>query len=160
VETTDLHYQDFRYGFIGFPTSDIPSHDPSPALLFEYLMEIFYNPILALVKSSVLVFLLRIGGHKKNVWWAIHVINVFNLAQMVALLLVVIFQVTPVEAAWNSEVTTVKSIGFVPFAVASGAITIATDVLVLVVPIWIFVGLKMRKAQKIGLIMLFLAGGV
>lgn len=160
ISSPRLISTDYRYGYVGFATSEVPTHDPAPALLFEYIMEIFYNPILALVKSSVLVFLLRIGGHKRNVWWAIHIINAVNMAQMVALLLVVIFQTTPVQAAWNLDVVATHTIDFVPFVIASGAITIVTDVLVLAVPIWIFFGLNMRKAQKIGLIFLFLAGGM
>ncbi|KAH8203327.1 hypothetical protein TruAng_002523 [Truncatella angustata] len=153
-------YLYFRYGYVGFPASDVPAHDPAPALLWEYIMEIFYNPILALVKTSVLGFLLRISSHNKNIRLAIYVVNFVNLAQMVALVIVVIFQTSPIEAAWNPNVEALYSVDFVQFAVASGAITIATDVLVLAIPICVFIGLNMRTAQKIGLIVLFLAGGV
>lgn len=138
----------------------IPLNDPSPGLFWEFLMEIFYNPILALVKSSVLVFLLRIGGCKSGVRRAIHIVNVVNLAEMIALFLVVIMQSIPIKAAWDLNVKATHQIEMVPFIIATAAITIATDVVVLAIPVWVFIGLNMRKAQKIGVLLIFLAGGV
>jgi hypothetical protein len=46
------------------------------------------------------------------------------------------------------------------FYITSGIITIVTDFLVLLIPIWIFTGLKMRFVAKMGLIMVFLLGGM
>ncbi|KAL1875873.1 hypothetical protein Daus18300_003064 [Diaporthe australafricana] len=153
-------YTVFRYSYVGFPKDEIPLNDPSPGLFWEFLMEIFYNPILALVKSSVLVFLLRIGGCKSGVRRAIHIVNVVNLAEMIALFLVVIMQSIPIQAAWDLKVKATHQIEIVPFIIATAAITIATDVVVLAIPVWVFIGLNMRKAQKIGILLIFLAGGV
>jgi hypothetical protein len=46
------------------------------------------------------------------------------------------------------------------FYITTAIITIVTDFLVLLIPFWVFVGLKMRLAAKIGLIVVFLIGGV
>ena len=123
-------------------------------------MQVLYNPILALVKSSILFFLLRLGGHRRRIRWAILSLNTFNLAMMVAVFLVVIFQTMPVRAYWDRSITPDYQIDGPAFYISTAIITIITDFLVLLLPFWIFLGLKMRLAPKIGIILIFLIGGV
>lgn len=124
-------------------------------------MQVLYNPILALVKSSVLVFLLRLGfGRDPKAKWMIHGLNAFNIAQMIAIFLVVVFQTIPVKAYWDWSITPSRTINGPSFYISTAAITVMTDILVLAIPIWIFSGLKMRVAAKVGLIFVFLLGGV
>lgn len=152
----------FRYSYVGFPAASVPvdTYDPTPGLFWEFLMEIFYNPLLALVKSSVLCFLLKIGGCKPGVKITIHIVNAINVAEMIALFLAVVLQTLPVRAAWDSSVTATHRIDLVPFIIATAAITITTDIIVLAIPVWIFMGLHLRMAKKVGIIIIFLAGGV
>ncbi|GJC92583.1 hypothetical protein ColKHC_01409 [Colletotrichum higginsianum] len=154
-------YMFFKYYYAGFPTSSLPEDwDPSPMLFWNWIMQVFYNPILALVKSSVLVFLLRLGGHKPGVRYAIYTLNTVNLATMVAIFLVVLFQTIPINAFWDPTIPKQREIDGPLFYIVSAIITIITDFFVLAIPFWIFLGLKMRMAAKIGLIVVFLAGGV
>ncbi|KZL81294.1 cfem domain-containing protein [Colletotrichum incanum] len=154
-------YMFFKYYYAGFPTSSLPeAWDPSPMLFWNWIMQVLYNPILALVKSSVLVFLLRLGGHKPGVRYAIYALNAINLATMVAIFLVVLFQTIPINAFWDSTIPKQREIDGPLFYIVSAIITIVTDFFVLAIPFWIFLGLKMRMAAKIGLIVVFLAGGV
>lgn len=129
-------------------------------LYWIFIMQCLYNPILALVKSSVLIFLLRIGGHRNGIWWAAHVLNAVNLMLMVAIFLVVLFQQIPIQSYWDLSITPKRTIDSETFDIATSCITIATDTLVLVLPIWLFSGLQMHIGTKIGLIMVFLASGV
>ncbi|KAF6813577.1 CFEM domain-containing protein [Colletotrichum musicola] len=154
-------YMFFKYYYVGFPTSSLPADwDPSPMLFWNWIMQVLYNPILALVKSSVLVFLLRLGGHKRGVRWAIYGLNAVNLLTMVAIFLTVLFQTIPINAFWDPSVQKQREIDGPLFYIVSAIITIITDFFVLAIPFWIFLGLKMRMAAKIGLIVVFLAGGV
>ncbi|KAF6830877.1 CFEM domain-containing protein [Colletotrichum plurivorum] len=154
-------YMFFKYYYVGFPTSSLPADwDPSPMLFWNWIMQVLYNPILALVKSSVLVFLLRLGGHKRGVRRAIYVLNAVNLLTMVAIFLIVLFQTIPINAFWDPSVQKQREIDGPLFYIVSAIITIITDFFVLAIPFWIFLGLKMRMAAKIGLIVVFLAGGV
>ncbi|OHE93120.1 hypothetical protein CORC01_11609 [Colletotrichum orchidophilum] len=154
-------YMFFKYYYAGFPTSALPKDwDPAPMLFWNWIMQVLYNPILALVKSSILVFLLRLGGHKRGVRWAIYGLNTINLATMVAIFLVVLFQTLPINAFWDSTIPKHREIDGPLFYIISAIITIVTDFFVLAIPFWIFLGLKMRMAAKIGLIVVFLAGGV
>ncbi|KAK1482094.1 hypothetical protein CCUS01_15844 [Colletotrichum cuscutae] len=154
-------YMFFKYYYAGFPTAALPADwDPAPMLFWNWIMQVLYNPILALVKSSILVFLLRLGGHKRGVRWTIYALNTINLATMVAIFLVVLFQTLPINAFWDSTIPKQREIDGPLFYIVSAIITIITDFFVLAIPFWIFLGLKMRMAAKIGLIVVFLAGGV
>ncbi|KAI8287068.1 hypothetical protein K4K60_012929 [Colletotrichum sp. SAR11_57] len=154
-------YMFFKYYYIGFPTSSLPADwDPAPMLFWNWILQVLYNPILALVKSSVLVFLLRLGGHQRGVRWTIYVLNTINLLTMVAIFLTVLFQTIPINAFWDMSVKKQREIDGPLFYIVSAIITIITDFFVLAIPFWIFLGLKMRMAAKIGLIVVFLAGGV
>lgn len=123
-------------------------------------MQVLYNPILAMVKSSILFFLLRLGGQRRSIRWSIHALNIFNLVMMVAVFLTVIFQTMPVRAYWDLSITPKYKIDGPAFYVSSAIITIVTDFLVLLLPFWIFLGLKMRLAAKLGVILIFMTGGV
>lgn len=123
-------------------------------------MQVLYNPVLALVKSSVLVLLLRIGGHRARVKWTIYVLQALNAVLMLAIFFTVIFQRIPIRAYWDPSVTAIYTIDFEQFVVVSGGITIVGDVLVLAIPIWLFAGLQVRLATKLGLILIFLLGGL
>lgn len=129
-------------------------------LYWIFIMQCLYNPILALVKSSVLILLLRIGGQSKGVWWATQILNAVNLMLMVAIFLVVIFQQIPIQSYWDLSITPTKTIDSQTFDIITACITIVTDILVLSIPIWLFSRLQMRIGTKIGLILAFLASGV
>ncbi|KAF5544161.1 integral membrane protein PTH11 [Fusarium phyllophilum] len=155
------YYYFFRYEYVGFHTKDLPkSYDVEPVLFYNWIMQVLYNPILALVKSSILFFLLRLGGHNRGIKWAIYGLNAFNVALMIAIFLTVVFQTIPINAYWDLSVKPERQIDGPVFYISSAIITIITDVLVLLIPFWIFLGLKMRIAAKIGLIVVFLMGGV
>ncbi|PNP74345.1 hypothetical protein FNYG_12394 [Fusarium nygamai] len=155
------YYYFFRYEYIGFHTKDLPkSYDVEPVLFYNWIMQVLYNPILALVKSSILFFLLRLGGHNRSIKWAIYGLNAFNVALMIAIFLTVVFQTIPINAFWDLSVKRERQIDGPVFYISSAIITIITDVLVLLIPFWIFLGLKMRIAAKLGLIVVFLMGGV
>lgn len=65
---------DFKYSYAGFPSSEIPANlDPTPELLWTWISGLLYNPILALVKTSALVFMIKLAGHFGSVRWSIYV---------------------------------------------------------------------------------------
>lgn len=65
---------DLKYGYAGVPQSQLPITMDEPAARFtSWLIQLLYSPILGLVRSSTLFFMLRITGHIKNIRWTIHV---------------------------------------------------------------------------------------
>lgn len=79
---------------------------------------------------------------------------------MVAVFLVVIFQTIPIAAYWDRTLTVKHSINAAAFGMSTFIFTIVTDVLVLAIPIYTFMGLKVNMATKLGVIMIFLTGGL
>ncbi|CAM1501351.1 Fc.00g105130.m01.CDS01 [Cosmosporella sp. VM-42] len=155
------NYMFFKYDYTGFPTPSLPAtYDIEPVLFWNWIMQVLYNPILALVKASVLIFLLRLGGHRRSIRWCIYALNIFNAALGVAIFLTVLFQTIPINAYWDLSIEKKRQIDGPLFYISTAIITIGTDFLVLILPFWVFVGLKMRLAAKVGLIVVFLLGGV
>jgi hypothetical protein len=153
-----------RTAFLGVHVYDIPpTADMMEGSKWNYILQILYNPILALVKSSVLLFLLRLSGQKRSIRYTIHALNIFNIGLMIAIFITVIFQCQPISYFWtraqlNPPDGTCINTG--AFYVATAGLTIFTDVLVLALPFWIFLGLKMPLRVKMALIAVFAMGAM
>lgn len=136
----------------------MPEFDPAPGMWWFYLAQLFYNPVLALVKASILVFLLRLGSHKRNVRYCIYALNTFNGLQAVAIFLVALLQCLPIAANWDPVVRESATCVDNSFHVTITCLTLFTDILVLALPFWIFLGLKMPPAAKIAIMVVFMLG--
>ncbi|GAP89251.1 putative CFEM domain-containing protein [Rosellinia necatrix] len=147
-----------KLNYFGWRAVDVPVFDAAPGLWWFYLAQIFYNPVLALVKASVLIFLLRLGGHQQKVRYFIYGILTFNGLQAVAVFLVAVFQCIPISANWDSEVAATATCINPSFHVIISAITLVTDLLVLIIPFWIFLGLKLPLAARLAIIGAFVTG--
>lgn len=155
--------------FQGVPESEIPKNITTTyGLLWIWISQVLYNPILALVKSSVLIFLLRLGaGLRPNVRLAIQAVNVFNILQAIGTFAATVFQCTPVSYYWLASDSREQPgpgmrgscIHQGDFYVITAGLTVFTDVLVLALPIWIFGGLKMKLKMRLALIAVFCLSG-
>lgn len=146
--------------YFGWRQENVPVFDPAPGMYWFFFAQLFYNPILAFVKASVLCFLLRLGGQKPGVKYAIYALNTFNGLQAVAIFLVALLQCLPIEANWNMALKADPNTKCVDnsFHVTISCITILTDIAVIALPFWIFLGLKMPKAAKIAVLGIFMLG--
>lgn len=154
-----------RYAFLGVHVYDIPLEaDSRLGSLWNYILQLLYNPILALVKTSVLMFLLRLSGQKRSIRYTIIGLNVFNIALMIAIFVTVIFQCQPISYFWEKAGRTPPTEGscidMPAFYVSTASLTIFTDVLALALPFWIFLGLKMPTRVKMALLAVFALGAV
>ncbi|KAI0009553.1 hypothetical protein F4779DRAFT_640394 [Xylariaceae sp. FL0662B] len=163
VAETGCSYMAMRTAYLGVHAYDVPMiADVRIGMMWNYVVQILYNPILALVKSSVLLFLLRIGGQKRKIRYSIHALNVFNIGLMIGIFLTVIFQCSPIPYFWE-RITTAsqgRCIDTGVFYVATASLTIFTDLLVLALPFWIFMGLKMSSRIKLAIMVVFLLGAI
>ncbi|KAK4040680.1 hypothetical protein C8A01DRAFT_35334 [Parachaetomium inaequale] len=153
-------YMYIKLDYFGWHSVDVPQFDPAPGMWWFYLAQLFYNPILALVKASVLCLLLRLGGQKPGVKYAIHFLNAFNGLQAIAIFLVAALQCLPIEANWDFAVKADPNTKCIDnsFHVIISCITIVTDCAVIALPFWIFLGLKMPRAAKIAVLGIFMLG--
>ncbi|KAK6595632.1 hypothetical protein H4I96_09951 [Botrytis cinerea] len=146
---TYVQWQYIVFNFVGLHIWDVPlDHDPIPGLKFNFAVQILYNPILSIVKTSILIFLLRITGQKIEIKRTIWALLIINNALMVAIFIVVIFQCTPISYNWLSNIPGGYCIEQGVFYVVTAVFTLVTDILVLAVPFWIVIGLKMPRKQN------------
>ncbi|TGO19282.1 hypothetical protein BTUL_0005g01310 [Botrytis tulipae] len=130
---------DIIFNFVGLHIWDVPlDHDPIPGLKYNYAVQVLYNPILAIVKTSILMFFLRLAGQKIEVK--------------------LIFQCTPIAYNWQLDILGGSCIEQGTFYAATSVVALVTDILVLIVPFWIVIGLKMPRETKIAVIGIFFLG--
>ncbi|KAK4202369.1 hypothetical protein QBC40DRAFT_263419 [Triangularia verruculosa] len=154
-------YMYLKLGYFGWRQEDVPpTYDPTPAFWWFFLAQLFYNPILAFCKASVLIFLLRLGGQKPGVRMVIYLLNGFNGLQAVAVFFVALLQCLPIEANWDFALKADPNTRCIDnsFHVITSALTLFTDILVVAIPFWIFLGLKMKKAAKVAVLGIFVLG--
>jgi hypothetical protein len=121
------------------------------ANFFQTLL--LYNPILALIKTSILLFLLRLTGQKMNVRRAIYALLILNGIAMVATFLITMLHCVPIASNWDPlSYPDAKCISFANFVTGTAGAAIFTDVLVLILPTWIVYNLKIARGQKLMLI--------
>ncbi|KAI0527889.1 hypothetical protein F5B22DRAFT_640866 [Xylaria bambusicola] len=154
---TAASYMYIRTNFIGIRWQDIPPHDPVPGLVWNYAIEILYNPILALVKTSILLFLQRLFGHRPGVRRFIVWLNIANIGMMIGVFFGVILQCIPISKTWEPTLEGTCIDRRVLFTVMS-SFNIFTDILMLALPMRIFISLKIPKRTKIALMFVFLLG--
>ncbi|TGO20317.1 hypothetical protein BPAE_0311g00080 [Botrytis paeoniae] len=139
IAETYVHWQYVIFNFVGLHIWDVPlDHDPIPGLKYNYAVQILYNPILAIVKTSILIFLLRLTGQKVEIK--------------------LIFQCTPIAYNWQVDIPGGYCIEQGVFYAATAVVALITDILVLIVPFWMVIGLKMARKTKIAVVTVFFLG--
>lgn len=154
----DGQYLVIKTNFVGIPADQIPQHDPTEGLIWAYTVQILYNPILALVKSSVLIFMSRLFGQKDGVRRFLLWLNVANISQMVAVFFAIALQCLPVPFNWDPSIRNGHCIDRRVLYVSTSSFNILTDLLIIGVPLWILKGLKIPRRTKIALFFVFLLG--
>ena len=136
--------------------------DPSAGLWWNFFEQLCYNPVLALVKASVLVFLLRLGGHDRTIWLVIWTLMFVNAAHALAVLFGALFQCLPIRTNWTPALRDDPNTVCIDdsFHIIQSAFTIFTDVLILALPFWIFMGLRMPRSNKLAVLSVFAVGSL
>jgi len=117
-----------KTNFIGIHTEDVPPGDPTVGRIWNYGVQILYNPILALVKSSVLIFLLRLFGQQKGgVRRLIIGLNAVNLLQMVGVFLAILLQCQPIAFNWDPTIRGGRCVEQRVLYTSTAAFNIVTD---------------------------------
>ena len=149
---------DIKRTYIGIHDDEIPPYDQESAIILSYIIGLIYNPILSMVKVSVLIFLLRLASTKPAVRIMIWVIMGFTICLMIAIFFCVIFVCSPVQYNWDRSIKGGSCFDKRPFAMWTSAVTILTDLIILALPFWIFLGLRIAKRAKIALLGVFALG--
>ncbi|KAI1169843.1 hypothetical protein F4777DRAFT_162342 [Nemania sp. FL0916] len=150
-------YMFIKVDFVNIRPQNIPLYDYMVPLMWNYAIEILYTPILALVKTSILLLLLRLFGEKRGVRRFIIGVNVANLGMMVIIFIGAVLQCIPLNKIWQPELKGKCINKKILFAVGS-SFNIFTDLLILGLPLKIFICLKIPRQTKIALMIIFLLG--
>ena len=115
--------------------------------------------ILLLTKVAILIFYLRIFPRR---WFQISakLVLVFVVLSGVVILLLQIFQCLPVAFNWDKTISGAKCLDVNALTYTHAGITIAQDLLLLVLPLPELATLQLERNKKIGLILMFQVGAL
>jgi hypothetical protein len=129
--------------------------------IFFYVMEVFYFTELSLVKVILSLFYLYIfpgTGIRRLLLGTV----IFNIVFGVAFVTTAIFQCTPVNYFWNQfvETTSGRCIDINTFGWTNAAISVATDIWMIGIPLSQIPGLNLHWKKKAGVTIMFLTGAL
>lgn len=151
----------FKLNYYGWEDDQVPEDfNPSAGLWWNFFEQLCYNPVLALVKVSILVFLLRLGGHDSTIFRVIWALIIVTILHATAVFFGALFQCVPVQTNWHPELREDPNTRCIDnsFHIIQSALTILTDVLILALPFWIFLSLRMKRAKKLAVLGVFAVG--
>lgn len=153
-------YRYVQVSYIGYHVWDIPKASVDETV-YEFKLsmaqQLLYNPILCLVKASLILFLLRLNSQYKLTRYSLKALFVFNLGHMVATFFGALTQCLPIHMYWDRFKTDRVVDGQVmyscfnaeAFSMSTASIAILTDILILIFPIVMVWPLRMNRRKKI-----------
>jgi hypothetical protein len=158
----------------GYHKTDVPELDLQDKIIADKLFfaqGLLYDPVLGLVKWSIILFLLRLDDRRKGIWWTLMSLQAFNLAHMISVFLVVVFQCSPADMYWNHHKTDLIIGGQVvnddytcidqaSFSLSTAAIAVLTDIAILLVPIAMMWNHQMPIRRKLAVIFVLSLGWI
>lgn len=159
----------------GHHMEDVPPLTVEESILAAKLnfgQGLIYNPILGCVKFAIILFLLRLEDQRRSIQWSLWALAAFNLGHIIAVFLVVVFQCTPVHMYWDHFKTdrvledgTVVNPNYhcidqAAFSISTAGIAVATDIAILMVPVFIMWNLRMPLRRKLAVLFVLSLGWV
>ena len=123
-----------------------------------FISQAFYKLTMNLTKMSIQLLYLRIFIQK---WFRIicHVLLVIITSYMVAAFLASVFQCTPVPRAWDKTIAG-KCIDITTNWYANAGFSIATDIIILALPMYPLYKTKIMMKRKVALMVVFALGAL
>lgn len=102
----------------------------------------------------------RIGGHHDTILRVIWILAIVTICHAIAVFFGALLQCVPIKANWYPELKADPDTKCIDnsFHIIQSSLTIATDVCVLILPFWIFLGLRMPRATKVAVLGVFAVG--
>lgn len=127
---------------------------------WNFANQLLYNPALTMVKVSILLFLRRLESKSRLVNSLIWGTMAVTVGLFLAVLFVDLFQCWPVAYVYDKSIAHGKCIQQGAFYVATAALNLFTDLLVLSIPIIITWSLHMPLRRKLAVCLILCLGGV
>jgi hypothetical protein len=121
------------------------------------IADIMWPPGMLCAKFSILMYYKAIFGSINKFRWAVYGVAALNTAYLGATTLVHIFWCSPVGAAYGIKYPGVKNICIDGYKtdLAIGALSLLTDLIILVLPMPMLYMLRLTKVRKLGLAAIF-----
>ncbi|ROW00851.1 hypothetical protein VMCG_06553 [Cytospora schulzeri] len=144
---------------LGRHDANIDDRNRIPLRKTEYVFSVLYNPGLMALKTSVLIFYLRLSKNTQQVlriasWVVLAIVNVAGIV----LTLMNIFQCQPIMAAVSPHTSEAQCIPLLTEFICSAPVNIVTDLAILALPIPVLTGMRLPKRQKYILVFTFSLG--
>ncbi|KAH5057440.1 hypothetical protein HBH96_109480 [Parastagonospora nodorum] len=146
--------------FYGYHVWNIPEGAIDPILMMKwnYANSIIYNPILALVKLSFILTLIKLRSPKIWINYCLWAMLCLNACFAVGAPLACIMQCNPIAKYWDRRIIG-SCVHAGAYTVSTSSIVLATDVLILVMPSWMLHDLSMPLGRKL-MVIVFLSFGI
>lgn len=118
---------------------------------------IIYVPCLGFAKFSILFLYFKLAQLR---WFRICVYTLMAvvISYSVGIIFALIFPCQPISANWDLNITDYKCIDKAAIYLATAAVNVITDLLLLLLPIPMVLRLQMPRSQKIALMIVFAVG--
>lgn len=123
-----------------------------------YIILLFYNIGLAVFKFSFLALYIRLFSVSKSLRYWCYGIGILIAMWSIACVFAIAFRCKPVEANWRPDAGT--CVPLKPIFLAQSIPTITFDFVILLLPVRLIWGIQMARPARIGVILIFLLGGI
>lgn len=137
--------------------SHADSGDASSQLF--YIAQIFYKLTMNLTKISILLLYMRIFAVFTWFRWIVRALIGIVTAYMIAAFFASVFQCTPVQRAWDKSIPG-SCISIEMNWYANAGFSIATDTIILLLPITPILSLKLPAGEKVAVLGVFVLGAL
>lgn len=154
---TTKSWQGYHY----YDIPDLSVEDRTQAAKYDLANQLLYNPILALVKASIVFFLWRLEDRRKIIRRSLVAFFILNLGLAIATFVADLCQCTPVSYYWNHFATDTydakgtviaksgSCIQQVNFFLITAGLSVLTDILIMIIPAAMVWKLRMNRSKKI-----------
>ncbi|KAI7199854.1 hypothetical protein KC316_g8596 [Hortaea werneckii] len=138
---------------------DLTVGEANEEALLVAIASILYAPVMMFAKISLLIFYKKLTPAR---WMQITVwtVGAFVLAYTVATVLALLFACTPLEKNWNITIQNGQCINKGGIYLFTAAVNALTDLIILGIPVPMVFHLQMSRAQKMGLLIMFVVGSL
>ncbi|EPS26843.1 hypothetical protein PDE_01782 [Penicillium oxalicum 114-2] len=160
VQTVTSWYY-IKANYVGWHKKQIPveEYNLKTAMIWNYVVQLVYNPALTFIKLSILMFLRRLDSRSRIVTILIWFSTAFVIGLFVTVLFVDIFQCRPVARVYDFSLQG-SCINQGVFYVSTAALNLFTDLVVMAIPIIITWKLQMPVRQKVAVCFILSLGGI
>ncbi|KAJ0122432.1 hypothetical protein J7T55_002945 [Diaporthe amygdali] len=149
----------FVTGVIGVHAWELPLRGYDYYSVLILVAPVAYAPCNGFAKLTLLLFYRRLSP---QTWfmWTVNASITLVIGYTVGIFFSLIFACSPIEKSWNAMITTGSCINRPALYITTAVLGIATDVVLLGLPVPMVLRLQMPALQKAGLLLMFAVGSL